>query len=204
MKNDFIPRRDGDLDSFEENFMSKIDVHAASLQLDPAEVTSTKNIVLDHRNAFSSMNSKKAESMSATEHNRLTKENAVEELRRFAKKMKASKQYTKAIGDDLRIIGSDSLLPDRDQLKPVLKASYNGQQVIIKYRKNACDGIRLYSKVGAETEFTFTAIETGTVYTDPRPKADAGKPEQREYYAIYLVNYTDVGQSSDVVKIVVP
>ncbi|MBK6771229.1 MAG: hypothetical protein IPG78_03600 [Ignavibacteria bacterium] len=86
MKNDFIPRRDGDLDSFEENFMSKIDIHAASLQLDPAEVTSTKNIVMDHRNAFSLMNSKKAESMSATEQNRISKENAVVELRRFAKK----------------------------------------------------------------------------------------------------------------------
>ena len=93
MKNDFIPRRDGDLDSFEENFMNKIDIHAASLQLDPAEVTSAKNIVMDHRNAFSLMNSKKAESMSATEQNRISKENAVVELRRFAKKMKASKQY---------------------------------------------------------------------------------------------------------------
>ena len=204
MKNDFIPRRDGDLDSFEENFMNKIDIHAASLQLDPAEVTSAKNIVMDHRNAFSLMNSKKAESMSATEQNRISKENAVVELRRFAKKMKASKQYTRAIGDDLSIIGSDSLLPVHDQLKPVLKATFNGQQVIIKYRKNACDGIRLYSKIGAETEFTFTAVETGISYSDSRPKADMNKPEQREYYAIYLVNYAEVGQVSDVVKVVVP
>jgi len=33
MKNDFIPRRDGDLDSFEENFINKIDIHIPVLQL---------------------------------------------------------------------------------------------------------------------------------------------------------------------------
>jgi hypothetical protein len=204
MKNDFIPRRDGDLDSFEENFMNKIDIHLPVLQLDPEEVTGTKNIVLEHRNAFSQMNSKKAESMSANEHNQLSKENAIVELRRFAKKIKASKQYSRAIGDDLRIIGSDSLLPVHDDLKPVLKASFNGQNVIIKYKKNACDGIRIYSRAGSETEFTFTAIETGILFTDPRPKAEMSKPEQREYYGIYLINYVEVGQVSDVVKIVVP
>lgn len=204
MKNDFIPRRDGDLDSFEENFMNKIDTHATALQLDPAEVTGTKNIVLEHRTSFSQMNSKKAESMSATEHNFLSKENAIVELRRFAKKIKSSKQYTRAIGDDLRIIGSDSLKPVHDNLKPVLKASFNGQNVILKYKKNACDGIRIYSRAGSETEFTFTAIETQMSFTDLRPKAEMNKPEQREYYAIYLVNYVDVGQVSDVIKVVIP
>ncbi len=204
MKNDFIPRRDGDLDSFEENFINKIDIHAQVLQLDPAEVTGAKNIVLEHRNAFSQMNSKKAESMASNEHNRLSRENAVIELRRFAKKVKSSKQYTRAIGDDLRIIGSDSLLPIHEDLKPVLKVSYNGQQVIVKYRKNSCDGIRLYSRTGSEPEFKFIAVETGTFFTDSRPKADMSTPEQREYYAIYLIDYNDVGRVSDIVKIVVP
>ena len=204
MKNDFIPKRDGDLDSFEENFMNKIDIHVPVLQLDPDEVSGTKNIVLEHRNAFSQMNSKKALSMSATEHNSLSKKNSIVELRRFAKKIKSSKQYTRAIGDDLRIIGSDSLLPVYDDLKPVLKASFNGQNVIIKYKKNACDGIRIYSRTGSETEFTFTTIETGKSFTDPRTKAEMKKPEQREYYGVYLINYVEVGQVSDVVKIVIP
>ena len=57
--------------------MNKIDIHVPVLQLEPDEVTGTKNIVLEHRNAFSQMNSKKAQSMSATEQNLESKENAI-------------------------------------------------------------------------------------------------------------------------------
>jgi hypothetical protein len=36
---DFIPRRDGDLDSMEDNLAHKLPTYAATLGIDPAEIT---------------------------------------------------------------------------------------------------------------------------------------------------------------------
>lgn len=204
MKTDFIPKRDGDLDSFEENFINKLELHASALELDAADVTASKAIITEHRTAYSGMNSKRNDSKSATELNFLKKKNANVEIRRMAKKVKASRSYTKAIGDDLGIIGSLQITPEKKDMKPVLKAGFNGQEVVIKYRKDGTDGIRLYSRRGDEKEFQFLGIETVSRCTDNRPKIDPAIPEQREYCAIYLVNYLEVGHRSDVMKVVVP
>lgn len=204
MKDDFIPRRDGDLNSFEENFRDKLAIHAATLELTAAEATSTKNIIDSHRNAFSRMNSKKSESKAATEENTNRKEEAVAEMRRMAKKIKASKNYTTAIGDDLGIIGTMLELRNVSELKPELKAKKNGSEVIVQFRKNGTDGVKIYSRRGTETEFTFLALDTSTPYNDSREKLDPGKPEQREYYAIYFEEDKDVGEKSDTVMVTLP
>ena len=38
-KTDFIPKRDGDLDVFEENFVNKLTMDAPALAMDPQLVT---------------------------------------------------------------------------------------------------------------------------------------------------------------------
>ncbi|MBK8554021.1 MAG: hypothetical protein IPL53_24430 [Ignavibacteria bacterium] len=76
--------------------------------------------------------------------------------------------------------------------------------MVIKFRKEGTDGIKIYSKRGAETDFTFLAVDTASPYNDNRLKLDPGKPEQREYYAYFFEVDSDVGQQSDVLKVVVP
>jgi hypothetical protein len=204
MKTDFIPVGNGDLDSFEENLISKITIHAPALGLNPDEVTESINIISGHRTAFAKMNSKRRESKSATEDNYNSLTRAVNEIRRLAKQIKSSKTYTTGIGDDLGIIGSDIAGKDSVILKPSLKAHMNGQEVVIKFRKEGTDGIKLYSKRGSETEFTFLAVDTASPYNDTREKLDPSKPEQREYYAYFFDTDSDIGQQSDVLKVIVP
>lgn len=204
MKNDFIPIGNGDIDSFEENLIRKLAVHAPVLGLNPDEVTESINIINEHRAAFANMNSKKNESKSATEDNYNSLSKAVNEIRRLAKQIKSSKTYTTGIGDDLGIIGPDIASKETVVMKPSLKANINGHEVVIKFRKDGTDGIKLYSKRGAETEFTFLAVDTASPYNDTREKLEASKPEQREYYAYYFVSDSDVGQQSDVLKVIVP
>jgi hypothetical protein len=48
-KTDFIPKRDGDLDVFEENFVNKLTIHAPALAMDPALVTELKTGINSHR-----------------------------------------------------------------------------------------------------------------------------------------------------------
>jgi len=204
MKNDFIPIGNGDIDSFEENLIRKLTIHAPALGLNPDEVTESINIINEHRTAFANMNSKKNESKSATEDNYNSLSKAVNEVRRLAKQIKSSKTYTTGIGDDLGIIGPDIASKETVVMKPSLKANINGHEVVIKFRKDGTDGIKLYSKRGAETEFTFLAVDTASPYNDTREKLEASKPEQREYYAYYFVSDSDVGQQSDVLKVIVP
>jgi len=204
MKGDFIPKRVGNLDAFEENFLSKLDSHTAILGLDPEEVTKTKEIILGHRTSYSSMYLKKQLSLSANEEQRIKRINAIRELRRIAKKIKASKQYDKAIGDDLGIIGPETLAMIPGDMKPVLSASYNGQEVVIKYRKNRADGIKLFLRRVGETDYKQIATETSAKFIDRSLKIEADKPEQREYYAIYISDYVEVGHQSDIIKVVVP
>ena len=204
MKNDFIPFGNGDLDSFEENFLRKIPGYAATLGINSDDISETTRIINEHRTAFAVMNSKKGEAKSATEDNLNSRSRSISEIRRLAKQIKSAKAYTSGIGDDLGIIGSDIASKETVVMKPSLKANINGHEVVIKFRKDGTDGIKLYSKRGAETEFTFLAVDTASPYNDAREKLEASKPEQREYYAYYFVSDSDVGKQSDVLKVIVP
>jgi hypothetical protein len=202
-KTDFIPKRDGDLDVFEENFVNKLTIHAAALAMDPALVTELKTGINSHRLAFSNMISKRAESKSSTEDNYNKKVGAVNDLRRAAKIIKSMKNYTSAIGDDLQIIGSDLPPEDVAQLKPVLSTKVNGSSVLIKFRKGEADGIKLFSRRGPETEFLLLASTTQSPYVDNRQKTVGSLPEQREYYAVYFIDMSETGIVSDIIKVTI-
>lgn len=204
MKNDFVPHGNANNDSFQENLLDKIDAYIPVLGLDPAQVNATKSILNDNRIAFSVMVSKKTAAKASVEDYYNSRKKATAEVRRLAKQIKSSKVYTTGIGDDLGIIGPEAAAKVSVALKPVLKASVNGHEVMFRFRKEGTHGIKLYSRRGSETEFTFLAVSFASPYNDSREKQDPGKSEQREYYAYYYEKNVDIGQRSDVLKIVVP
>ena len=204
MKNDFIPRGNGNIDAFQENLVTKVGIHTSALGLDPDQVNASIQIINENRVSYTKMNSKKAESKAATEDYYNDRKKAIAEIRRLAKQIKSSKTYTTGIGDDIGVIGPEQQFKSSVEKKPVLKASVNGNMVKINFRKEGTHGIKLYSKRGSETEFTFLAINFASPYSDKREKMDPAKPEQREYYAYYFETDGELGQRSDVLKIVVP
>ena len=204
MKNDFIPRGNGNIDAFQENLVTKVGIHTSALGLNPDQVNESIQIINENRVSYTKMNSKKAESKAATEDYYNDRKKAIAEIRRLAKQIKSSKTYTTGIGDDIGVIGPEQQFKSSVEKKPVLKASVNGNVVKINFRKEGTHGIKLYSKRGSETEFTFLAINFASPYSDKREKMDPAKPEQREYYAYYFETDGELGQRSDVLKIVVP
>lgn len=203
-KSDYIPKRDGDLDAYELNFVNKLTIHAAALGIDPAEVTAIKANINNHRLSFSGAISKRAESKSSSEENFTKKVIAINEIRRASKLIKSLTNYTSTIGNDLQIIGPDKPARDITDLKPVLTVKMNGNEVKLKFRKDETDGVKIYSRSGAEPEFSFLAISTQSPYDDNRPKVDNSKPEQREYYAIYFEDVNELGNRSDIVRATIP
>lgn len=202
-KADFIPKRDGDLDMYEENFLNKLAIHAPVLGIDPALVTEIQNGIGNHRQAFSAMISKRAESRAASEDNYNKKRSAVNDLRRGAKIVKSMAGYNSAIGDDLQIIGPDQPQIELSLLKPILIVKVNALVSYIKYKKTDADGIKLYSRRGSETEFTLLGYSTQSPYVDNRPKLTLNQPETREYYAIFMIDMNEIGLVSDSIRVTI-
>jgi len=201
---DFIAKKEGDFDEQESNFITKFAIHAPTLGFEAAEVDSDRVILQAHQTAFHAMIAKKAEAKAAVAENETKKNEAIAELRRIAKKIKGCLGYTEAIGKDLRIIGADGIPPDLNFVKPTLKCVSAGGMVEIVFDKQTMEGVKIYSKRGSETEFSFLGIDTHSPYHDNRVKLDPTKPEERQYYAFYFANDYEVGQQSDIVTVVVP
>jgi hypothetical protein len=201
---DFVKRADADLDEQEGNFLVKILIHAATVDILPAEVTSVTGIITEHRDNFKAMILKKAEVKASVSTNLDSKIMAVAELRRIAKKIKASPGYTDAIGKDLGIVGPDIAPPDMSTVKPKLIAVVAANAVTVKFDKGDMEGVRIYSKRGSETHFTFLGTDTHSPYHDNRPKLVADAPEERQYFAFYFQNDYEVGQQSDIITAVLP
>ncbi|HMQ70196.1 MAG TPA: hypothetical protein PKA90_16240 [Ignavibacteria bacterium] len=203
MKKTYFPRRDSDLYTFEVNFISKLPEYSETLGLDQAEITETIGILNKHLNSFTEMNSKRAQSKAAREENQIQKNAGKKELSRIASKIKACKNYTDSIGDDLGIIGPEMTLTELSDVKPSLSSKLNGSEVILKFIKEHCDGVNIYTRRGDETEYTLLGYSKSSPYSDNRAKLDRSKPEYREYNAVYVKDGYETGHRSDVIKVTV-
>ena len=118
--------------------------------------------------------------------------------------IKSHPNYTESIGKDLGIIGSENLgKVNPDELKVVLIVKEAGGKIQLKYKKGQLDGVKIESKRGAETEFSFLDKITQTTYKDDRKMLVDGMPEIRQYRAWPILKDKVVGKVSDVVSITV-
>ena len=202
-KTDYIPLRNGDLDSFEENYADKYTAIATTLGIDVAEQANTLNTINEHRTSYTTMISKIAEKKAAVEDNTSKKKTAVTEIRRASKNLKTRPGYTEAMGDELGINGPEAPDIDTVNIKPILKGSTVGETAVVDFELKGTDGLQLRSRRGSETEFTFLGTDTHPPYDDTRPKLDPALPEKREYIGYYILDDEIIGQPSDVLTITV-
>ncbi|MFC2092685.1 hypothetical protein ACFLSV_02180 [Bacteroidota bacterium] len=202
-KQNYLPYRKDELDTWEEVYYDAVEPIALTLGLDAAEILAHKTIISDHRTSFSTMEAKKAESKAAVEANDAKEKLARDAIRSAVKRMKAHPNYTTELGDTLGIEGTETTL-DPQNMKPTLTVSLQVNQPLIGFKKEGLSGISLYRRRGAETEFTFLGKDTYPPYLDSEPKLIDGQPEAREYKAFFLDGDDEVGLESDIVKIVVP
>ncbi|MCX6151516.1 MAG: hypothetical protein NTX22_13375 [Ignavibacteriales bacterium] len=204
MKMDYIPTKDGSLDAHELTFVTKLPGITTLLGITAEETNNTLAIIASHRTAYADMNLKKAESKATVENNAAKKALAIAEIRRIAQKIKSSNGYTEAMGLELGIIGTAETGEDLETIKPTLKGKILGGSAVVSFDKQKMNGVKIYSKRGSEPDFTFLAVDTSSPYEDNRQKLNANLPEERLYYAYYLCDDQQVGQQSDMLKIVAP
>lgn len=123
-----------------------------------------------------------------------------ERFRALAQQIKTSPAYTQAMGEDLGIVAAEDTVV---LTAPVLTVKMEGGSPVIGFKKGKSDGIKLYSRRGAETEFSFLAVDTKSPYVDNRPKLIPSAPEKRDYQAFFVVDDQQVGEESAVKSITV-
>ncbi len=106
--------------------------------------------------------------------------------------MKNNSGYTDTLGKQIKVIGSEVIV-DRLTVKTTVKLAKTPLGVDIKFTLEHCDGGDVYSKRGAETEFTFLKSITHPHTIDTRPNLAGAATEQRQYYVTLTINDVEVG-----------
>jgi hypothetical protein len=120
-------------------------------------------------------------------------------VRALAQRIKKSLGYTTVLGDQLGIEGVEDSV-DMTQQKPALTATAGlGGVVEIGFNKLDAEGVHIYSMRDGDAGFTLLASETHSPYVDNRPLLTAGKPEVRQYKAVFFLGKGEIGLPSDIV-----
>jgi hypothetical protein len=202
MKTDFIPNTQGDLDTWEVNFKEKIIAIAKELNLNDDEIQEVLSLLDAHRAAYAAMVSLRANAKAATSLNNKAEQEFLSAVRELANRIKSAKGYTEEMGNQLKIIGSETGF-DKLTAKPTIVLVKDANGVQIKFIKEKADGVYIYCKRGNETNFSFLAVDTASPYYDNRPNLVPGQPEKREYKVCYFSDDTIFGQESDIAVITV-
>ena len=119
--------------------------------------------------------------------------------RLLAQRIKKSTAYTDVIGKQLNIIGAEDTT-DMTQEQPTLYANVKAGGVVeIDFNKMDAEGVHIYGMRDGETVFSYLASETHAAYVDNRPLLAAGKPETRQYKAVFFIGKSEIGLPSAVV-----
>jgi hypothetical protein len=119
--------------------------------------------------------------------------------RKLAQRIKASTAYTEVVGTQLGIIGPDDST-DMTQEQPTLDAATQSAGVVqIGFNKMDAEGVHIYGMRDGDAAFTLLASETHSPYVDNRPLLAAGKPETRQYKAVFFLGKSEIGLESAVV-----
>ena len=76
-----------------------------------------------------------------------------------------------------------------------------GGVVEVDFDKGISDRVNIYAKRDGDADFVFLARDTASPYIDNRPVLALGKPEPREYKALYVQSDAEIGLFSDEVVV---
>lgn len=201
-KKDCIPKKDGDfltqlkfLRDKSPNYQTELNISADDINT----LTQDATLFDGKLSAFNDVDAAYSQAATDKQNTRAAvegRERAI--IRRF----KSAPGYTEAIGQALKIIGSDDNT-DMTTAKVDLTAILRAHGVELGFTKTKSDGVNLYTKRDGDADYVFLAHDTISPYVDNRQVLVAGKPEVRRYKAIYVVNDAETGYFSDEVVVTV-
>ena len=120
----------------------------------------------------------------------------------FIGRIKGHKDYTPAIGQDLRIVGS-AYIVDPNSWKPVLSIQMKAAHPTVMWTKGKANALELWVDRNDGNGFVFMTINTEPNTPDTAPLPSTGTSVVWKYKAIYRFHDEQVGEWSDVISVMV-
>jgi hypothetical protein len=112
-----------------------------------------------------------------------------------AQERSLSRRYGKKLRSSLQ---GPADTTDLSTSKPTLTGKVKGGgSVEIAFNKSTSDGVNSYCRRDGDPGPVFLARDTAPPYVDNRPLLVAGKPEVRDYRALYVVSDAEIDSPSD-------
>lgn len=194
-KQDYIPRREGNLIKWLVNYRGKLPGHAAALGLDDAAVEALQNecgqiIEALQANEKAQHAAQKARSAADTQ-----KKTSLSALRKAVKKQKTRDDYKNSIGVDLGIIGAEQGI-DKNTAQPKLKVRKTESGWELSFNlMGFFDAVKIYRKRPGEGK-KFLMIDFSSPYVDTEPQVNG-----TSYTAWFLLGDETAGIESDAVLV---
>jgi hypothetical protein len=190
----FMPRQQGNYVNWHDTLKAGVTATTPSTNAADMNMLTADNAAL-HAKMTAATN---ADNASKAAHTDLSSTIAATQAnaRKLAQRIKASTSYTDMIGNQLGIIGPDDST-DMTQEAPTLDAEAGLAGVVeIGFNKMDAEGVHIYGMRDGEAGFTLLASETHSPYVDNRPLLAAGKPETRQYKAMFFLGKSEIGLES--------
>ncbi len=206
--------------AWHEQFKTSVLANAATFSLVAADTTDVTNDNTDYHAKVTNQVTTTNTAKQATADLGTSRTTAEKHARALVKRIKAHPAYTAAFGNLLGIVGPEDTT-DISTLKPEITGeAKKGGVVEIDFNLANSEGVNMnpesfrgYSRRNGDTDFKFLACRAGVrrrrardtspTYMD-NPNASglvAGKPELREYKAVFVVGDVEVSQFSDEITV---
>lgn len=199
----YMPRSDGDLLVWLDNFSKQIATHGATVGLDAAGVKALQDRSTAVATAVAEDEKAYAGWRSAVAHSAEVKDGSLRAMAATIAHLDTHPSCTDAIRAALRIT------PPATSAQSAALGTYKVPftveglpgRVVVKWRKGALDGVNVYGQRDGEKEWTLLARDNRPPYDDLRPIAQPGSSEVRRYRLIGVVDDREVTPPSDIVSI---
>ena len=196
-KSYYLPKDDSGKAELLEHLAARLPLYAEPLEVSPADVTSLQADAAAFRYTLSSFNAVQANAKLWTAFKTLQRDGGnggstafphapnlpapvpavplgiIPRLTALVSRIKTARNYTEAIGLDLKIVGTEQAI-DTSSWKPIIDLGAEAGHPIIKWPKGDADAIEIWTDRGDNKGFSLTAVTTAPAYTDTSAKPAAG------------------------------
>jgi len=200
-KEDYIPRREGNLTTWGKNLKTMLAGVGASLGMAAGDISGIETAVDEMETAILQNNRAQAAAKAERSTKDEVKKKSLAKIRKTIVRIKTHPNWTSAIGKGLGTEAVDQTV-DEKNFKPQLRLTVFRGYVRIQYKKKGVDGMNIYSRLPDEKEWTFLGFDSRSPYPDTRPLRQPGIPEERLYMAFAVMNDKQIAQQSDTLSVV--
>ena len=219
----YMPKDDAGKAALLDHLAKHLPAHAAALGLTEADINEVKADADAFRYTLSALNTVQSNGKLWTAFKNLQRDGGtggtaypnvsnlpapvpavplgiVPRLSNLVARIKAARNYTEAIGQDLNIVGTVQLM-DIDDIKPIIEIIVRAGRPIIQWSKGDADALEIWVDRNDDRGFGLFTIANSPRITDTTPAP--ATPVQWKYKAIYRLKDDRIGDWSTITPVAV-